>query len=191
MAVRQSRMLELGTTIPDFRLPDPAGRLYSVADFRKAPAMLVAFISNHCPYVQHIRAGLAQFARDYQPRGLAMVAIGANDVAAYPQDGPDHMAVEVDEAGYIFPYLYDESQAVAKAFRAACTPDFFLFDAQGRLAYRGQFDRSRPGSRTPVTGVDLRAAADAVLAGQPAPAEQLPSIGCSIKWRPGQEPAWA
>jgi len=140
--------------------------------------------------VQHIRAGLAAFARDYQKRGLAIVAINANDVANYPDDRPEMMTKEKRAAGYVFPYLYDETQAVAKAYRAACTPDFFLFDRDRRLAYRGQFDDSRPGNGRPVTGADLRAAADLVLAGKPAPAEQKPSIGCNIKWKRGNEPVY-
>jgi hypothetical protein len=148
------------------------------------------FICNHCPYVVHIRAGLAEFARAYQARGLAVVAINANDVAAYPDDRPEKMAEEKRRAGYVFPYLYDETQAVAKAYRAACTPDFFLFDGARRLVYRGQFDDSRPGNGRPVTGADLRAAVDAVLTGEAVPAEQRPSIGCNIKWKPGNAPGY-
>jgi peroxiredoxin len=181
-------MLPLGTPAPDFRLPDPAGRLVARDDFAAAPALLVAFLCNHCPYVKHIQAGLAAFAREYAARGLAIVAINSNDFGAYPEDAPARMAEEAKRHGYVFPYLIDETQEVAKAYRAACTPDFFLFDAARRLAYRGQFDASRPGNRVPVTGADLRAAADAVLAGRAAPAEQRPSIGCNIKWKPGHEP---
>jgi peroxiredoxin len=184
-------MLSLGTKAPPFRLPDPSGRLVTRDDFADAPALLVAFICNHCPYVKHIRSGLAAFARDYTARGLAMVAINANDVATHPEDAPPEMAEESKRAGYVFPYLYDESQAVAKAYRAACTPDFFLFDGAQRLVYRGQFDASRPGNRIPVTGRDLRAAADAALAGRAVPGEQTPSIGCNIKWKPGREPDYA
>ncbi len=184
-------MLELGTGAPDFALPDPSGRLYSLKDFKDAPALLVAFISNHCPYVQHIRAGFAQFAREYAAKGLAVVAIGPNDVTRYPQDGPKQNAAESARAGFVFPYLHDESQQVAKAYQAVCTPDFFLFDRERRLAYRGQFDASRPNSKIPVTGADLRAAADAVLADRAVAAEQIPSAGCSIKWKPGNEPQWA
>lgn len=183
-----STMLPLGTRAPDFRLPEPDGHLVARDDFAGAAALLVAFICNHCPYVKHIRAGLAAFARDYQPRGLAIVAINANDVAAYPDDAPAKMAEEKRLAGYAFPYLFDEDQAVAKAYRAACTPDFFLFDRQRALVYRGQFDDSRPGNDRPVTGADLRAAADAVLAGRPVAGDQRPSIGCNIKWKPGAAP---
>jgi peroxiredoxin len=181
-------MAPRGTLAPDFRLPDTNGRLVSLSDFAKAPALLVVFMCNHCPFVKHIRAGLAQFARDYQPRGLAMVGINSNDVASYPDDSPAKMAEEVKAAGYTFPYLYDDAQTVAKAYHAACTPDFFLYDRDRRLVYRGQFDDSRPSNGRPVTGSDLRAAVDAVLAGRPVSAEQKPSIGCNIKWKPGAAP---
>ncbi len=191
MALTPSTMLPLGTAAPDFNLPDTQGHDTALADFKTAPALLVAFICNHCPYVKHLRAGLAQLARDYQPRGAAIVAISANDVANYPEDGPAKMKAEARSAGYIFPYLYDETQAVAKAYRAACTPDFFLFDAARKLVYRGQFDNSRPGNGVPVTGQDLRAALDAVLAGKPVPADQKPSIGCNIKWKPGHAPTYS
>lgn len=184
-------MLPLGTIAPDFRLPDTHGRTVTLADFNGKPALLVIFLCNHCPYVKHIRAGLAQLARDYQPRGVGIVGINANDVANYPADSPAKMAEEVKAAGYTFPYLYDESQAVAKAYRAACTPDIYLFDQARRLVYRGQFDASRPGNGIPVTGSDLRAALDAVLAGQPVSAAQTPSIGCNIKWKPGNEPKYS
>jgi peroxiredoxin len=188
MAETPSTMLPLGTPAPPFRLPDTAGRTVALADFADAPGLLVMFICNHCPFVKHIRAGLAQFARDYQPRGLAIVAINSNDVANYPEDSPTKMAAEVKSAGYLFPYLFDDSQEVAKAYHAACTPDFFLFDRAQTLVYRGQFDDSRPGNRRPVTGADLRAAADAVLAGQPVTQDQRPSIGCNIKWKAGNAP---
>jgi peroxiredoxin len=184
-------MLPLGTTAPDFRLPDTRGQTVALADFQHAPALLVMFICNHCPYVQHLRAGLAQLARDYLPRGVALVGISANDVANYPEDSPANMAREAKAAGYTFPYLYDATQAVAQAYRAACTPDFFLFDGARRLVYRGQFDDSRPGNGVPVTGKDLRAALDAVLAGKPVSADQKPSVGCNIKWKPGNEPDYA
>ncbi len=184
-------MLPLGTIAPDFRLPDTHGRTVTLADFNGKPALLVIFLCNHCPYVKHIRAGLAQLARDYQPHGVGIVGINANDVANYPADSPAKMAEEVKAAGYTFPYLYDESQAVAKAYRAACTPDIYLFDQARRLVYRGQFDASRPGNGIPVTGSDLRAALDAVLAGQPVSAAQTPSIGCNIKWKPGNEPKYS
>jgi peroxiredoxin len=183
-----STMLALGTTAPDFRLPDTTGRIVRRDDFKAAPALLVAFICNHCPYVKHIRSGLAAFAREYQGKGLAMVGINSNDAADYPEDGPKKMAEEVTAAGYVFPYLHDEAQDAAKAYRAACTPDFFLFDSNQRLVYRGQFDDSRPGNNVPVTGKDLRAACDAALAGKPVPSAQKPSAGCNIKWKRGNEP---
>jgi len=186
-----STMLPLGTPAPDFRLPDPEGRTVSLDDFQQASALLVAFICNHCPYVQHIRRGLAAFAREYQAKGLAIVGINSNDAGEYPEDGPQKMVDEVKAAGYVFPYLYDETQAVAKAYRAACTPDLFLFDRSRALVYRGQFDDSRPGNGIPVTGKDLRAAADAALAGRPIPAAQKPSMGCNIKWKAGNEPEYA
>jgi peroxiredoxin len=181
-------MLALGTSAPDFHLPDTNGKTVSPADFPDAPALLVMFICNHCPYVVHVREGLAKLGRDYQPKGVAMVAISANDVADYPMDGPARMKEEAESAGYVFPYLYDETQAVAKAYRAACTPDLFLFDRDRKLVYRGQFDGSRPGNSVPVTGKDLRAALDAVLAGKPVAAKQTPSMGCNIKWKAGNEP---
>jgi peroxiredoxin len=183
-------MLPLGTKAPDFRLPDTSGTMVSLADCSRAPALVVMFICNHCPYVKHIRAGLAQLARDYLPRGVAMVGISSNDVANYPDDSPAKMAEEVKAAGYVFPYLYDETQAVAKAYHAACTPDLYLFDKDQRLVYRGQLDDSRPSNGIPVTGKDLRAALDAVLAGKPVSANQKPSIGCNIKWKPGNEPEY-
>jgi len=186
-----STMLPLGTPAPDFRLPDPEGRTVCRDDFQQASALLVAFICNHCPYVQHIRRGLAAFAREYQAKGLAIVGINSNDAGEYPEDGPQKMVDEVKAAGYVFPYLYDETQAVAKAYRAAYTPDLFLFDRSRALVYRGQFDDSRPGNGIPVTGKDLRAAADAALAGRPIPAAQKPSMGCNIKWKAGNEPEYA
>jgi len=191
MAQTTSTMLPLGTPAPAFDLPEPAtGRAITLADFRDAPALLAIFMCNHCPFVKHIRQDLVQFAREYQARGLAIVAISANDVANHPDDGPAKMAEEARAFGYPFPYLYDETQAVAKAYRAACTPDFFLFDASRKLVYRGQFDGSRPGNNIPVTGADLRAAVDAVLAGGPLPSDQKPSIGCNIKWKAGNEPEY-
>jgi len=191
MALTPSTMLKLGTPLPPFRLPDPHGKIVASDDFRDAPALLVAFLCNHCPYVKHIRQGLARFAKDYQGSGLAMVAINANDASSYPDDSPARMADEIARAGYVFPYLYDESQEVAKAYRAACTPEFYLFDADRRLVYRGQFDESRPESGRLVTGADLRAAVDAVLAGRPVDPDQTPSVGCNIKWKPGSEPDYA
>ncbi|MBP1686674.1 MAG: Alkyl hydroperoxide reductase and/or thiol-specific antioxidant family (AhpC/TSA) protein [Deltaproteobacteria bacterium] len=190
MAETPSTMAPLGTVAPDFQLPDTTGKLVSAHDMRDAPALLVTFICNHCPFVKHIRAGLAQFAREYQARGLAIVAINSNDAKSYPDDSPTKMAEEVRRAGYTFPYLYDETQVVAKAYGAACTPDFFLFDRERRLVYRGQFDDSRPGSNRPVTGADLRAACDAVLAGRPVAPDQKASIGCNIKWKAGSEPSY-
>jgi peroxiredoxin len=181
-------MLELGTPAPAFSLPEPAtGETVSSDQFSGRP-LLVAFICNHCPFVKHIQGGFAAFAAEYQAKGLAVAAISSNDVTSHPDDGPEQMAEEARLAGYDFPYLFDASQEVAKAYRAACTPDFFLFDRGGRLVYRGQFDGARPGNDVPVSGRDMRAAADAVLAGrQPAP-EQQPSLGCNIKWRAGNEP---
>ena len=180
----QSTMLPLGTIAPEFQLPDPSGRKYSSTDFAASPALLVVFMCNHCPYVKHVQANFTELAKDYQAKGVAIIGINSNDVENYPEDSPEKMAEEIRSAGYSFPYLYDETQAVARAYRAACTPDFFLFDRDQRLVYRGQFDDSRPKNGLPVTGNDLRAALDAVLAGHPAPAEQKPSVGCGIKWKP-------
>ncbi len=189
MSLTPSTMLDLGTPAPDFTLPEPAtGREVGLRDFADAGGLLVAFICNHCPYVKHIQEGLVSYARDYAPEGIAMVAISSNDVDNYPDDGPARMAEEAQQLGYPFPYLYDEDQSVARAYRAACTPDFFLFDADRRLYYRGQFDDSRPGNDRPVTGADLRAATDALLRGEPAPTDQVPSMGCNIKWKAGMEP---
>ncbi|MDD4933944.1 MAG: thioredoxin family protein [Methylacidiphilaceae bacterium] len=183
-----SLMTALGTRAPSFSLPDPSGKRVSLSDFAGSPALLVMFLCNHCPYVKHIQHHLAKLVAEYQRRGLAAVAINANDPTRYPDDSPEKMAEVTKEAGYTFPYLFDQTQAVAKAYRAACTPDFFLFDRDQCLAYRGQYDGSRPGNPMPVTGGDLRAAIEAVLAGKPVPAEQRPSIGCSIKWKAGNEP---
>jgi peroxiredoxin len=181
-------MLPLGTVAPDFSLPDTNGKTVSLADFKKARALIVVFMCNHCPYVKSIRAGLAQLGRDCETRGVAMVGISSNDAANYPADNPAKMKEEVAAQGYVFPYLFDDSQAVAKAHRAACTPDFFLFDAQQHLVYRGQFDDSRPGNGAPITGKDLRSALEAVLSGQPVAKEQKPSMGCNIKWKSGNAP---
>ena len=188
MSATPSTMLALGTEAPFFALPDGSGKTVSVDDFRGAPALLVMFICNHCPFVIHVRPELLRLARDYQAKSVAIVAISSNDADAYPQDSPARMKVEAETHGYSFPYLFDASQEVAKSYRAACTPDFYLFDAQRKLAYRGQLDASRPGNGLDVTGQDLRAALDAVLAGAPLPKEQRPSIGCNIKWKPGNEP---
>lgn len=185
-----STMLPLGTSAPDFSLPDTAGRTVSLADFADSPALLVIFMCNHCPYVQHVADGLAKLAKDYQNRGVAVVGINSNDTATHPDDSPAKMADEVRQRGYTFPYLFDETQQVAKAYRAACTPDFFLFDSQRKLVYRGQMDDSRPQSGVPVTGQDLCRALDAVLAGAPVPEPQKPSLGCNIKWKPGNEPEY-
>ena len=190
MVMTQSRMLALGTAAPDFSLPDPLGKVHNLREFADSKALVVAFICNHCPYVKHIVGGLAQFAHDFQSRHVAIVAINSNDVSRYTEDSPANMAKFAAQNGFDFPYLYDESQAVAKAYQAVCTPDLFLFDQARRLVYRGQFDASRPGNMQPVTGADLRAAADAVLAGR-AIKQQIASVGCSIKWKPGQQPDWA
>lgn len=190
MAKTPSTMLPLGTSAPDFKLPDTNGHLVSLSDFALKPALLVMFICNHCPYVKHLRDALARLGRDYQSRGVAVVGINSNDVENYPEDGPVEMAKEAKAAGYTFPYLHDDSQSVARAYRAACTPDFFLFGNDRKLVYRGQFDDSRPGNGIPVTGCDLRAALDALLAGRPAAADQKPSLGCNIKWKPGNEPEY-
>jgi peroxiredoxin len=190
MALTPSTMLPLGTTAPDFQLPATDGKTVSLADFEENAALLVVFMCNHCPYVIHIRDGLAQLARDYAPRGVGIVGINANDAKSYPADSPAKMQEEVRAAGYTFPYLYDETQAVAKTYRAACTPDFFLFDKNRRLVYRGQFDASRPGNGVPVTGRDVRAALDAVLAGLPVSDQQMASMGCNIKWQAGNEPGY-
>jgi len=186
MAATESQMLPLGTAAPDFTLPDTENRTWTLPD--DAPAILVMFICNHCPFVIHVREELARLGRDYGARGVAVFAINANDVTTHPDDSPAKMAVEAARAGYTFPYLFDESQAVAKAYRAACTPDFFLFDDDRRLVYRGQLDDSRPGNNEPVDGRDLRAALDAVLDGRAVDAAQTPSIGCNIKWRVGNAP---
>jgi peroxiredoxin len=189
MALTPSTMAPLGTRAPDFRLPDTDGRPVSLSDLAAAPALLVAFLCNHCPYVKHVRGAFARLAREYQGRGVAVVGINSNDAAAYPDDSPARMKEEKAAAGYTFPYLHDESQDVARAYRAACTPDFFVFDRGRRLVYRGQMDASRPGNDRPNDGADLRAALDAVLAGKAPAPEQTPSEGCNIKWRPGNQPA--
>jgi peroxiredoxin len=180
----ESVMLALGTPAPPFALPDPAtGKTVSLDDFAAAPALVVTFLGNHCPYVQHVAAGLAELGRDLAAQGVAMVAIASNDVDTYPQDGPDAMPAEAGRHGWTFPYLFDATQDVARAFSAACTPDTFVFDRDRRLVYRGQLDDARPRNSAPVTGADVRAAVAAVLAGEPVDPDQKPSIGCSIKWR--------
>ena len=190
MVKTASTMLPLGTRAPEFSLPDTEGKTVSLGDFAEAPALLVVFMCNHCPYVKHVADGLAELAKEYQQRGVAVVGINSNDVGSYPDDAPEKMAEEVKLRGYTFPYLYDETQDVAKAYRAACTPDFFVFDGEHRLAYRGQMDDSRPESGIEVTGKDLRAALDAVLAGGPVFEDQKASLGCNIKWKAGGEPEY-
>ncbi|MDX1405286.1 MAG: thioredoxin family protein [Woeseiaceae bacterium] len=186
MVAVNSQMLPLGTVAPEFSLPDPDGTQHRLGD--GASAYLVMFICNHCPFVKHVRGELARLGHDYLPRNVSIVAINSNDATTHPGDSPQKMKQEIAEWDYRFPYLIDSDQSVAKAYRAACTPDFYLFDADKRLVYRGQLDASRPGNDIPVTGKDLRAALEAVLQGQAVSEEQLPSIGCNIKWSPGNEP---
>jgi thiol-disulfide isomerase/thioredoxin len=191
MVATPSTMLPLGTTIPDFSLQNAAdGSLVGPADFESNEALLVTFICNHCPFVKHVKDQLTRLAKDYLPKGVGIIAINSNDIGSYPQDGPDHMRELAESEGWAFPFLLDEGQDVAKAFNAACTPDFFLFDRERRLVYRGQMDDSRPGNDIPVTGKDLRRAIDAVLAGGPVSQDQRPSVGCNIKWKPGNEPQY-
>lgn len=191
MSVTPSTMAPLGMEAPDFELPDTSGDPVRLEDFDDAQALLVVFLCNHCPYVKHIRDELAEFAREYREKGLAVVGISSNDVEQYPEDAPDRMREVKEEVGFPFPYLFDESQEVARDYGAACTPDFFLFDENRELVYRGQFDDSRPGNDVPVSGEDLRKAADRVLEGRPVPEDQAPSVGCNIKWKPGNEPEYA
>ncbi len=190
MANTLSTMQPLGTAAPDFRLPDSKGGSVALDDFKDASALLVVFMCNHCPFVQHVLPEFARLAKEYQSRGVAIVGISSNDVQSYPEDGPARMAELSEAKGLTFPYLFDESQEVARAYGAACTPDFYLFDGSRRLVYRGQMDDSRPGNSRPVTGADLCAALDAVLAGQPVSDDQKPSLGCNIKWKPGNEPEY-
>ena len=189
MVKTASTMLSLGTELPEFRLQTGEGVEVAGSDFAGQP-LLVIFMCNHCPFVLHLRSELAAFGTEYGGRGLAIVAISSNDVTDYPQDGPLKMVEEARDAGYTFPYLFDETQEVAKVFQVACTPDFFLYDRQHRLVYRGQFDDSRPENGKPVSGADLRAACDATLADKPVVDQQVPSIGCNIKWRAGNEPSY-
>jgi len=191
MAQTPSTMLPLGTTAPEFNLPDPTGRKHRLADFAESKALLVMFICNHCPFVQHVRKGIAEFARDYRDESLAIVAINANDVENYPDDSPEKMAEEIEAQGYTFNYLYDEDQSVAKAYQAACTPEFYLFDRERKLIYRGQFDGSRPGNDVPVSGRDLRSAVDQYFTDGAVQVEQKASVGCNIKWKAGNEPSYA
>lgn len=188
MVKTASTMLPLGTTAPPFSLPNIDGKLVSLDDFKASKGLVVIFMCNHCPFVKHLRAGLAKFGQEYQAKGVAVVGISSNDVASHPDDSPARMVEEHKSAGYTFPYLYDATQQVATAYKAACTPDFFVFDSKKSLVYRGQFDASRPGNGKPVTGADLRAAVDNMLAGHRPLTEQRPSLGCNIKWIPGQEP---
>jgi peroxiredoxin len=191
MAATESTMLGLGTPAPDFALPDSvSGRTIRLSDFDGKQALLVMFICPHCPYVKHIQQSLSALLAEYRGKPLGVVAISPNDIEQFPEDAPEGLRQSAIDLGFEFPYCYDESQEVAKAYQAACTPDFFLFDGQQRLAYRGQFDSSRPKNQEPVTGADLRAAIDAVLHGKPATAVQRPSIGCNIKWKPGNEPVY-
>jgi peroxiredoxin len=181
-------MLPLGTAAPDFSLPDTQGSIVSLNSFQDSELLMVAFICNHCPFVKHIRAELANLGNEYQAKGVSFVAISSNDIQAYPDDNMENMKKEVQDAGYQFPYLLDETQEVAKAYDAACTPDFYLFDQNRLLAYRGQLDSSRPGNNIPVTGEDIRAAMDSLLAGDLVTEQQTPSVGCNIKWKPGNAP---
>jgi peroxiredoxin len=190
MVKTASTMKKLGTPAPDFKLVNVDGRLVSLSDFRDQPALLVIFMCNHCPFVKHVADALAQLGRDYMPRGVAIVGINSNDATKHPQDSPEQMVHEAEQRGYPFSYLFDETQEVAKAYGAACTPDFFLYDKDRKLVYRGQLDASRPGNGVPVTGKDLRAALEAVLTGKPMPEQQIPSIGCNIKWKEGNEPTY-
>ncbi|MFH1371940.1 MAG: thioredoxin family protein [Planctomycetota bacterium] len=185
MAATESTMLALGTKAPDFEMSDTEGKIVSLKDFADKKALLVVFMCNHCPFVKHIIDKLVAIVREYQTKGVAVVGINSNDVENYPEDSPSAMALVAKEKGFTFPYLYDESQNVAKAYKAACTPDFFLFDGQRKLVYRGQMDDSRPGNGKPVTGADLKAAMDAVLAGKEVLSIQKPSMGCNIKWKSG------
>ncbi|MGD2134594.1 MAG: thioredoxin family protein [Gemmatimonadales bacterium] len=191
MVATPSTMLELGTKVPDFSLRNAVDdHTVTPADFDDRDGLLVMFICNHCPYVKHVLSEITAIASEYQPKGVGVVAINANDIEAYPQDGPEHMKQLAGSEGWTFPFLLDEDQEVAKKFRAACTPDFYLFDGDHRLVYRGQLDDSRPDSGIPLTGNDLRAALDALLAGKPPLEEQKPSLGCNIKWKKGNEPEY-
>jgi len=190
MVLTASTMLALGASAPPFALPDTSGAIVCLEDFKEAAGLLVVFMCNHCPYVKHVQAELAALGREYMARGVAMVGINSNDATNYPDDSFDRMGEEARRVGYPFPYLYDATQAVAKAYHAACTPDFFLFDRDRHLVYRGQLDDARPGRPVPVTGRDLRRALDALLAGQPIPETQQPSMGCNIKWKPGNAPGY-
>jgi len=190
MAITASQMLPLGTSAPDFNLPDTAGNMVSLVGFGEAPALLVIFMCNHCPFVRHILSAMVELVKKYQAKGAAVVGINSNDVANFRDDRPEMMAKVAKESGFTFPYLYDETQDVAKAYHAVCTPGFFLFNRERMLVYRGQMDDSRPGNNVPITGADLKAALDAVLEGKQVSAEQKPSMGCNIKWKQGNEPEY-
>jgi peroxiredoxin len=190
MVETASTMLALGTKAPDFELPDTGGKMVSLKDFAGSKALLVVFMCNHCPYVKHIIDKFVEILKEYQPKGVGVVGINSNDVESFPEDSPENMAKAAKSKGFTFPYLYDENQGTAKTYKAACTPDFFLFDANRKLVYRGQLDDSRPGNGKPVTGVDLKAAMDAVLANKKVLELQKPSMGCNIKWKPGNEPTY-
>jgi len=191
MVAVPSTMLPLGTSLPGFSLVNAVdGRRVSPADFKSERALLVMFICNHCPYVKHVVKEIGRVAGAYQPKGLGVVAISSNDVAAFPDDSPEKMRELAKTEGWRFPYLFDDAQEVARAFRAACTPEFYVFDQGRKLVYRGRLDGSRPKDTEPVTGKDLRGALDALLSGKPISADQKPSIGCNIKWKPGNEPGW-
>ena len=190
MAATASTMLSLGTKAPDFQLQDPSGKVVSLSDFDSSSALLVMFICNHCPFVIHLAGEISQLAKEYQAKDVGVVGINSNDIQKYPDDSPEKMAEMIDEYGFSFAYLFDETQDVAKAYQAACTPDFYVFDRNKQLAYRGQFDDSRPSNDVPITGEDLRAALDAVLNGNAVDTDQKPSIGCNIKWKPGNEPVY-
>ena len=189
MALTPSTMLPLGTAAPDFSLTDTvSGKTMTLASFAGKKGLLVVFLCNHCPYVKHLKEGLVLLGKDYEKKDVAIVAISANDPQTHPQDSPEQMTLQAKKSGFSFPYLFDQTQQTAKAYHAVCTPEFYLFDSERRLVYRGRFDASRPNSQVAVTGAELRAAADALLARRPVPADQRPSVGCSIKWRPGNAP---
>jgi peroxiredoxin len=190
MVKTASTMRQLGTPAPDFSLMNVDGTIISKIDFEDQPGLLVIFMCNHCPFVKHVAAELTRLAHDYMPKGIAIVGINSNDTSTNPEDSPEQMVHEAEQRGYPFPYLFDEDQDIAQAYHASCTPDFFLFDGQQKLYYRGQLDPSRPKAGDVADGRDLRAALDALLAGKPAPEKQIPSIGCNIKWRAGNEPAY-
>lgn len=191
MVITASKMPALGISAPEFSLPDTKGKIVSLSDFAEAPALLIVFMCNHCPFVKHILSVLVERIKEYQAKGVAAVGINSNDVVSFPEDRPEMMAKVSKKTRFTFPYLYDETQEVARSYHAACTPDFFLFDKERKLVYRGQMDDSRPGNEIPITGLDLIKAMDAVLAGRQVSTEQKPSMGCNIKWKPGNEPEYA